>query len=248
MVRMRIVSRKIARWTQVILLVVFAALVCAITENQCSTYQVQQNIRELQAARLEASSAADWSNGLLSINADYAGWLEVDGTQVSCPVVRGTDNFYYLAHDFYGAKSRHGCLFLDADCGNFSKGNLLIYGHNMKDGTMFGELDFYKDPSFWQEHNAVKWTDETGEHIFRLFAALVIPGNAGQKGYLDLSEWMTDLSEERMQEMLETLENRAFLWQSGLYRSELRYLFLVTCDYTKTDGRLVLVAQEIDSQ
>ena len=90
---------------------------------------------------------------LLDINADTIGWLHVEGMEIDYPVVRSLDNEEYLYRGFDGTTRRAGTLFLDKDAdANFSGLNHPIYGHNMKDGSMFGALKDYLSEDFALEH------------------------------------------------------------------------------------------------
>ena len=93
------------------------------------------------------------SEKLEQINPDYVGWLTLPGTRMDYPVVQGEDNAYYLDHLFDGTENKAGCLFLDAENNlDFSSRNSIIYGHYMKNESMFYELSYYKDLSWWKEH------------------------------------------------------------------------------------------------
>lgn len=89
-------------------------------------------------------------------NADMIGWLRIEGTDIDLPVVQTPgDNEHYLRRGFDGLYSTGGTLFLDEQCSvepDNPTANWLIYGHNMADGSMFGELTRYRDKAFWQSH------------------------------------------------------------------------------------------------
>ncbi len=90
--------------------------------------------------------------GLKKENPDVVAWIEVPALQISYPVVQGTDNSYYLHHMFTGESSKSGSIFVDYhNHADFTDSNTIIYGHNMKDKTMFGTLDSYRDESLYQK-------------------------------------------------------------------------------------------------
>ena len=77
----------------------------------------------------------------LSINSDFMGWLQIPGSNIDYPFVRSKDNADYLKRDFYGNYSESGTLFMDyRNLGNFNDQHTLIYGHNMKNKSMFHEI------------------------------------------------------------------------------------------------------------
>ena len=88
--------------------------------------------------------------GLYEENHDLVGWLSIEGMKIDYPVMQCGDNDYYLNHDFYGEEDKYGCLFVkDIADVNTPADNFVIYGHNMKDGSMFGDLDLYKKEAFY---------------------------------------------------------------------------------------------------
>lgn len=91
--------------------------------------------------------------GLKKVNPDIAAWIEIPALGISYPVVRGTDNSYYLSHLFDGEYNSSGSIFVD--CHNqpdFSDSNTIVYGHNMRNGSMFGTLDQYQDGNLCGEY------------------------------------------------------------------------------------------------
>lgn len=92
---------------------------------------------------------------LYAENSDMVGWLRIDGTDIDYPVMQTPgDNEYYLRRGFDKLYATSGSLFLDERCslGLDATANWLIYGHNMSDGSMLGQLDRYEDPDFYAEH------------------------------------------------------------------------------------------------
>lgn len=80
-------------------------------------------------------------NGLKAINPEVIGWIQIEGTSISYPIMKGKDNDYYLKHTFEGNYNAAGSIFIDyTNNSNFEDCNTIIYGHNMKNGSMFGLL------------------------------------------------------------------------------------------------------------
>lgn len=104
---------------------------------------------------------------LIAANTDCIGWLSIDGTNISYPVMHTpSDPQKYLRQNFYGKYSQSGVPFLDSRC-SMNGGNLIIYGHNMKNGTMFSDLKKYLNTDFLNSHRTVRL--ETADGVF-LFA------------------------------------------------------------------------------
>ena len=101
-------------------------------------------------------------SGLFAQNSDCIGWLCIPDTQLNYPVMHTPDNPQkYLRRNFYGEYSQSGVPFLDFRC-DPSGGNLLIYGHNMKNGTMFSDLKKYLDAAFLESHPTVELQTANG--------------------------------------------------------------------------------------
>lgn len=91
--------------------------------------------------------------GLKAVNLDVIAWIQIPALDISYPVVQGKDNAYYLHHLFSGESNINGSIFVD--CHNqpdFTDQNTIVYGHNMKNGSMFGTLDKYQDKELFEQH------------------------------------------------------------------------------------------------
>ena len=87
---------------------------------------------------------------LESINSDCVAWIRIDGTEIDYPVVQGHDNSFYLKHLFGGKWNGAGCIFLDSRVNpDLSDRHSVLYGHHMKNGTMFSDIAKYKDQTFY---------------------------------------------------------------------------------------------------
>ena len=108
---------------------------------------------------------------LYAQNSDLAGWIQIDGTSINYPVMQSKhDPDFYLKHNFEKADSTHGCPYVQANCDlQTPSDNILVYGHNMKDGTMFSDLLQYKRESFWEQHRIIRFDTLTPQE----FAAYV---------------------------------------------------------------------------
>ncbi len=90
---------------------------------------------------------------LLLRNASLIGWITIDGTNIDYPVMQTSNNDYYLDHNFNQEYDKNGCIFMDCNCDVIDRStNLILYGHHMKSGKMFGSLDNYRNESFYREH------------------------------------------------------------------------------------------------
>ena len=127
---------------------------------------------EPSAEPTEQPAAEHNIQALIAENSDCIGWLSIDGTNISYPVMHTPpDPQKYLRRNFYGKYSQSGVPFLDGRCGT-DGGNLIIYGHNMKNGTMFSDLKRYVDRDFLNAHRTVKFETVDGIRYFTVTEVL----------------------------------------------------------------------------
>lgn len=110
---------------------------------------------------------------LRKLNSDYICWLSIPGTSVDYPVVRNPEPEYYLSHTFYKTENPCGSLFVQEEVQGLEMGNTVIFGHNMKDGSMFGELKNYRDQDFLNNHSRLKIYYEGRWYEGRIFSCQI---------------------------------------------------------------------------
>ncbi len=184
-------------------------------------------------------------NALREQNPDLVGWLKIPGTIIDYPVMYTEgDNNYYLSHDFYGNKDKNGMLVLDKRCpGDASGDNILIHGHNMKSGYMFGSLNQYESYDFYNGHPFLYFDTMTEEKIYTIFAVFISSVYDSNAGDFDYYNYITIDSREAFNTYISSVKQQS-LYDTGIlatYGDEL--ITLSTCDYSRQNGRLVVVAK-----
>lgn len=105
-------------------------------------------------------------------NADFLGIIYIPGTNIIYPVVQGSDNSYYLTHTYNRSYSSSGAIFVDSGADpTFNHPNTIIYGHNMHNGTMFENLNFFADPAFLDQHDEVYLITLSEVRLYHVFSA-----------------------------------------------------------------------------
>lgn len=246
---LRLVVGGIFRLISIVALLAVLGISYLLFQNAKQTKETQDLNVQLVEMRQEAETEednTDWSKGMLDINSDYKGWLTIYGTQISEPVVQGETNETYLRTNINGEHAEAGTLFLDETTDLSQDGNLIIYGHKMNDGTMFGTLDKFEDEEFFDNNGTVCWESEKGKEYYQIFALLVLPGYSTAPDFIDLQAWNNVLDEEQTADMLNTIADRASIFRGESFNLEKdKYLFLVTCDYSINNGRMVLVGKRL---
>ena len=179
---------------------------------------------------------------LYALNRDLVGWLTIPGTRVDYPVVhRPQDTDYYLYRNFQGNYSLWGCLYVREGCDVFAPSdNVVIYGHRMQDGTMFGDLGLYESYSFWQAHPTVQFDTLRGRHTYEIVCVMRISGNAGEYPYHMFTDAAGDLE---FYEFWSKCQSKAIYDTGANVRYGDKLLSLITCEYSQANGRLVIIAR-----
>ena len=135
------------------------AAVAQISEPTVTAAQTESEPAEQSAAERNIQA-------LIAENSDCIGWLTIDGTNISYPVMyTPSEPQKYLRRSFYGQYSQSGVPFLDGRC-DLQSTNLIIYGHNMKNGTMFSDLKKYLNTDFLNSHRTVRLETADGVFLF----------------------------------------------------------------------------------
>ena len=113
-----------------------------------------------------------------AINPDVIGWLTIDDTLIDYPVVRTVDNNYYLGHDVERNKSKYGAVFMDfRNAETYQQRHIILYGHNMKNGTMFHDLNNFKQKDFFDSHKIIKFYWDGVDTEWQVYLAYIIMPN-----------------------------------------------------------------------
>lgn len=194
-----------------------------------------------------------------SVNSEIKGWITVPNTNIDYPVVQAADNSKYLTTGFDLKANRDGAIFLDyRDKIKPLSQNLIIYGHNMKDGQIFNELTKYERREdndyvgFYNSSPLIKFDTLYEHYVFKIFAVFVTTGDSSYKGslyYLDTEFANAD----DFNDFISEVRKRSFINTSVDVKPTDNILTLSTCDYvypSSNDGdhaRLVVMARKLRS-
>lgn len=183
---------------------------------------------------------------IYELNPDFAGWLTIPDTKIDYAVMMNMDdNEYYLRRDFYKEDSQPGMLFIDNHCDILTPGtNIIIYGHNMKAGTMFHDLFKYADEEFYASHKYITFNSLYRDGIYEVIAAF----------YTQIET--VDSDNYRYYTFFEANEADEFDTYVNYVKSKTPYetadadfsdelITLSTCSYHTDNGRFVVVAKRV---
>jgi sortase B len=213
-------------------------------------YQKERE-EESEQSEKEADSKkttlGDVSEGVLSLkneNPDFIGWIQIEGTNINHPVMyRPDDVDYYLHRDFYGKYSKSGTPYVAEQCDVQKSDNVIIYGHNMNSGSVFADLNKYKAKDYFTKHPTIQFDTIYEKNSYQILAVFVT--SVYQENTFPYYAFTKAENEEEYQEFITTCKEMA-LYDTGIdaeYGE--RLLTLSTCEYSRTNGRVVVVAKKI---
>lgn len=173
---------------------------------------------------------------LKSINSDYKMWIQIENTNINYPVVQGSDNDYYLKHNFRKESNISGTVFVESANDIDNDKNIILYGHNMRNGTMFNNITNYKEESFFNEDNKINIIMNNTLYEYEVFSVYV----------KNVSEVNLAIGFANEDEFINYAYNQA---DESIYKKDVDFsaednlITLVTCSYEFTDARTIVVAR-----
>lgn len=179
---------------------------------------------------------------LYNKNADYRFWIEIKNTNIDYPVVQGSDNDFYLTHDFYKNYLPSGSIFMDYRNNFENDKSVIVYGHHMRNKTMFGELVNFKDESFFKENNLIEIEYKGKTYTYEVFSVYIT--DLANKDYLKTSFHTND----------EFKDYLTYIAERSMYKSDInvdtsdKVVTLYTCSYEFKDARTIVHAKLISKK
>lgn len=179
-------------------------------------------------------------------NKDLVGWISIEGMKIDYPVMQNEDDGYYLHRDFYGNDSKYGCLYVKGQADIDAGTNFIIYGHNMKDGSMFGDLDLYLKESFYKEHPAISFDTLYEERIYEIVAVFRSQVYNVDDDVFKYYQFYEADTQEEFEDFYGNIKELS-LYDTGVEaKFGDTFLTLSTCAYHVQDGRLVVAAKRVE--
>ena len=211
-----------------------------------SGVQQEKNTFSLNKSAIRLPDILPEYETLYNKNKKLIGWLKIDDTNIDYPVMQTSDNTYYLDHNYNQEYDKNGSIFLDYNCSVYPRStNMIVYGHHMKSGNMFGNLQKYAKESYGKKHSVITFDtiyEKAQYQVMYVFRSQVYNEDDIVFKYYQFIEANSETEfNSYMQEMSELS-----LYDTGVtaeFGDSL--LTLSTCDSSQTDGRFVVVAKRI---
>lgn len=226
-----------------ILLLLGMAVIAAVPflKEKEAERKSENGFKEIQESVTEKKDKTMNVTKLKGENKDCIGYLEVSGTSISYPIMQTRDNpNYYLNHDFDKNYSFYGTPYLSAYCDLKKSDNLIIYGHNINGGKMFGALEQYKEKDFFDRHRKIYFTTDRRRE-YEVFAVMSV--NVRKFKYW---KFIMARDEKDYDEFVQKVLEHSMWNIGGKPKYKEQILMLSTCDNGKEDDwRIVVVGKEI---
>lgn len=207
------------------------------TDREEETEGTEESIEETEPPYVSPINFEE----LAEINPDVVGWIKIPGTNVNYPIVQAADNDMYLHKSFEGEETAAGSIFLDFESQSDMRGyNSILYGHNMRNGSMFKDIVRYKEEEYFKEHQYFEIYTPTETIHLKAVSCYYIKNDP----MVRKTRFKTDESFQAfVQAMLKPCE------YAQIPEEPVKNLYtLVTCSYEVDDGRTVLFAVEADEK
>ena len=232
--------------------IAFLLMYAAQSKQQAHLYSNLAAVRaqDVQQKIASQSSVQPTSRNLYLENSDMVGWILIEGTSIDYPVMQTpADPNYYLKHDFEKHYTDYGCPFMQADCDALAPSdNLIVYGHNMKDGAMFADLAKYRSKDFWQAHKTVWFDTELDSSAYEIFAVIHTTVQADAADAFPFYRFVNAASPEDFAAYVSACKARA-LYDTGIFAEYGdKLLTLSTCDNITDNGRLLVITKQTETK
>lgn len=232
-----------------ICLIIFAIVLCYLVYNFNIDTQDQKQFDDMsQTITVDEdndNSNDNENNGitdLINKNSDCIGWVRITGTNIDYPIMQTKNNpQYYLRRDFNKQYSYMGTPFMDSSCDVNYDNNLIIYGHNMRDGKMFADLLKYRDKEYCELHNIINFITPNGVQKYEVVAICKVKpddewyGYTCQKDKESFNNLISHIKDKSLYQIDESIEYGDF------------FITLSTCEYSQQNGRFIVIAKRSDA-
>lgn len=215
-------------------------------DNLIETIEKTDTEKDTMTYSQDKSFLSDYQDLYLQNN-DMVGWIKIEDTKINYPVMQSKDNpNFYLKHGFDKAYTDYGCPYIQENCDvDIPSDNIIIYGHNMKDSSMFSGFMKYTDKSFWESHKTIRFdtlTEKCNYEVIAVFKTVVYTDSPESFKYYQFVN--ADTGDEFNAYITKCKE--LALYDTGVtaeYGDKL--ITLSTCEYSRNNGRMVVVAKKI---
>lgn len=241
-----------------ICLIVFVGSAAVLADYFITGMREQNALEDLQKLRMDREDLATDKGTVVGkyadlylANEDIIGWIEIEGTKINYPVMQTKDDpEFYLRRSFDKEKASSGTPFMDSSSDIFiPTSNFLIYGHNMKNGTMFHDLLKFKDKDFYEEHKTFKFDTiyKGGQGTYEIVAAGYSKIYSKDSNEFKYYNYAGITSEQDFNAYVKGIKSISEYETNVTPKYGDQLVTLSTCSYHEDDGRFFLVGRRTDA-
>lgn len=237
------------------LMLLSGVMICRYYRDTAKQNEVYEELVDIVEAGYETedteisdeTSALTEYAGLYEQNEDIVGWIRIDDTKINYPVMQSVNEpNYYLKHSFDKTYSDYGCPYVQENCNVITPSdNVVIYGHNMKNGSMFSALTKYKEKTFWEKHKTITFDTLVEHYEYEIIAAFKTVVYTDSPKSFKYYQFVQADTKEDFDAYVEKCKELSF-YDTGVaaeYGDKL--ITLSTCEYSQKNGRMVVVAKRV---
>ena len=234
----RSISNLIVLSLNIIFIIIVAICGYFLLDNQ-NVFSKSDSERFIEYSPLDKNNKKLSYEDLKKINSDVIGWIKIDGTNIDYPIVQSIENKKYLYTDALNNYSSSGSIFVDYKSKPaFDSFITIVYGHHMSNGQMFGELDKYKDKSYFMNHRTGRLYIRNNERIIEFFSFL-----DNIDGY-DTNFYNPTINNDlNKKSYLNSILKNSSIKTNDRISVDDKLVLLSTCNRNITNGRMILVGR-----
>lgn len=232
------------------IVIVLLLAVIAFSLYKIGTILHEYHVGTEEYEKVQSAAGTDGSSfsgevdfeALLETNEDVKAWIYSEDTVINYPVVQGEDNQYYLYRMINGEWNGKGSIFIDYRCENpFSDFNTILYGHRMRDGSMFDSLAEYRDRDYYEKHRKMMLITPEKKYDLYIFGVVTVASDSDRYKY-------SFESAEEEQEYLNRIRENSEIDTDVSVSAGDRIVMLSTCTYEFEDARLVVYGKLVERE
>ena len=236
-----VMTKKIKSVINIVLFIIVIVCLTKIIDKNYKYYRSNKKYEEIKDI-INISEFDDNTilrdKKLKDINSEYKFWINIPNTEIDYPVVQSKDNEFYLENNFYREKDMAGAIFIDYNNDIFNDKNLILYGHNMRNGSMFADINRFKEKDFF-DNVKIKIIKDGKEYFYELFSVFVESSS-------EINIKNKFGSNDEFKEYINILKNKS-IYKSEDFKSDVSNIItLYTCSYEFKDARTIVCASLIE--
>ncbi len=234
-------TKKIKTIINILLFIIVIICLTTIIDKNYKYYRSNKTYQEIKdiinTAEVNGNTILRGEK-LKDINSEYKFWINIPNTEIDYPVVQSKDNEFYLENNFYREKDIAGTIFIDYNNDISNDKNLILYGHNMRNGSMFADINRFKEKDFF-DNGKIKIIKDGKEYFYEVFSVFI-----ESSSQVNLKNKF--VSNDEFDEYINNLKNKS-IYKKDISKGDISNIItLYTCSYEFDEARTIVCASLIE--